>query len=87
MDSLLPFSPSKIPVILSRLVCHCFPLLPRPLNSLNNSCLNDASSTKAWAFHLEGHLKFQQAFFLPTSFCLRVQFAIPNPVKLQASVR
>lgn len=64
MDSLLPFPPSKVPVILSRLVCHGYPLLPRPLNSLNNTCLNDAPRTKSWVFHLEGNLKFQQAFFV-----------------------
>lgn len=68
MDSLLPFPPSKIPVILSRLVCHHFPLLPRSLNSLNNTGLNDALRTKAWAFHLEGNLKFQQ--FFPSHFLL-----------------
>lgn len=67
VNFLLAFPPSKNTVILSRFVCHHFPLLPRPLNSLNNTCLSDALRTKTWAFHLEGNLKFQQTFFSPLS--------------------
>lgn len=53
VDFLLPFPSSKIPVILSRLVSHCFTFLPRPLNSLNNTCLNDTPRTKASWRHPE----------------------------------
>jgi len=61
----LPFLLPKYPVTVSKLACHCFPLLPGPLNSLSHTGVNGAPRTKAWALPPERNSEISASLFSP----------------------